>query len=488
MATAAATAPALVWVGRDLRLRDNPALSAAVQSGQPLVLVYIHEENTPYRLTAGAASGWWLHRSIERMSAALKKLGARLHLIQGDAEFVLPHLVQKHGITDVFWNQITDPKIDDRDRRIAQSLMDIGTQPRVFRSITLLDAGQVLNKSGQPFRVFTPFWRAASATIRSNRLAPEPKQIQDAGLAIDGSVLEDWGLIPSSPNWAEGFEDDWVPGERGAQTALDRFLHEALNDSPENRDRPDLNGTSRLSPHLNFGEISPRQVWIAARDAEARGAAPVAVEKFLAEIGWREFSYYLFHHFGDLRQKNFNPKFNNFAWRDDAKGLRAWTKGQTGIPMVDAGMRQLWQTGWMHNRVRMITASFLVKHLGIHWQDGMRWFEDTLVDADPLVNATSWQWVAGTGADAAPYFRIFNPVTQGQKFDPNGDYVRRWVPELSALRGKDIHAPSEAPPAVLLSAGVEIGRNYPAPIVDLKQGRQAALDAFAALKAADSLD
>ncbi len=486
MATASATVPALVWVGRDLRLRDNPALSAAVQSGQPLILVYIHEENTPYRLTPGAASGWWLHRSIEKMSEAVRALGAKLHLIQGDAEYVLPHLAQKHAISDVYWNQITDPKIDDRDRRLAQRLMEIGTQPRVFRSITLLDAGQVLNKSGLPFRVFTPFWRTASTTIRPTRLAPEPKQINDAGLDIDGSAIEDWGLIPSNPNWAEEFDEHWVPGERGAQTALDRFVHEALNGYPENRDRPDIMGTSRLSPHLAAGEISPRQIWIAIRDAEARGASSAAVEKFLAELGWREFSYYLFHHFGDLRRKNFNSKFDNFAWRDDPAAFKAWARGQTGIPMVDAGMRQLWQTGWMHNRVRMIAASFLVKHLGIHWQDGMHWFEDTLVDADPLVNATSWQWVAGTGADAAPYFRIFNPVTQGEKFDPDGDYVRRWVPELAGLRGKDIHTPSGAPPAMRLSAGVEIGGNYPAPIIDLKQRRQAALDAFAAIKQNDA--
>ncbi|MEA1943404.1 MAG: deoxyribodipyrimidine photo-lyase [Pseudomonadota bacterium] len=487
MATAPATAPALVWFRRDLRLADNPALHAAVQSGRPLLFLYIREDDPALRLSPGAAADWWLHHSLKSLAGSLEEIGGRLVLRSGAAAAIIPDIVRETGVREVFWNRVDWPWLDERDRAIAEGLQEKGVKPRAFRATTLLDPARVLNKTGEPYKVFSAFWRAAQKDFEPRAPLPAPGTVQAAG-AIGSDTLEDWNLLPEKPDWARGFSQRWTPGEPAARRRLDDFLGDALSDYKTCRDRPDVAGTSRLSPHLAWGEISPRTVWHRVQLQAERGQAYGATEKYLAEIGWRDFAYYLVHHFGDLREKNFDSKFDHFPWRENDKGLKAWQRGQTGVPMVDAAMRELWGTGWMHNRTRMIAASYLIKHIGCHWADGMRWFEDTLVDADPAVNAASWQWVAGSGADAAPYFRIFNPATQGEKFDPEGHYVRRWVSELAELPKRYIHAPWAASGGELAHQGVELGKTYPRPVVDLKAGREAALSAFETMKTAAAED
>jgi deoxyribodipyrimidine photo-lyase len=312
-----------------------------------------------------------------------------------------------------------------------------------------------------------------------------------AGAALTPVSVDDLRLRPTKPDWAKEMATLWTPGEAGARMQLGRFLEGAVKGYGDNRNRPDRISTSRLSPHLRFGEIGPRQIWHATRAAFESGHASAKaydVEKFLTEIGWREFSYHLLHQFPELANSNFQPKFDAFPWLDDAKALNAWQRGLTGYPIVDAGMRELWRTGWMHNRVRMIVGSFLVKHLLIDWRRGEDWFWDTLVDADPASNAASWQWVAGSGADAAPYFRIFAPVLQGEKFDPNGDYVRKYVPELAKLPKQHIHKPWAAPHPVLASAGITLGRDYPHPIVNHEDARKRALAAFKSISSAEAAE
>ncbi len=481
MATADASQTGLVWFKRDLRLTDNPALHAAVRSGRPLILLYIRDDDRAISLSPGRASDWWLHQSLDALTSQLGRAGGDLILRSGKAEAVISEICRDYDVAEVFWNQSELPWIDDRDRAIAHTLVDQKIKPRVFRSSILLDHARVLTKSETPFKVFSAFWRAASRDFSPADPLPAPDHLSTLdGVASDR--LADWSLCPENPNWASAFPEHWTPGEDGARARLKLFLDAAVNRYAEHRDRPDIDGTSRLSAHLAFGEISPRLVWHALSTALEAGASQEQVDKYRAELGWREFAYYLFHHFGDLRRKNFNPAFDAFPWREDAEALRRWRFGQTGIPMVDAGMRQLYGSGWMHNRVRMITGSYLVKHLGLHWKDGMAWFEDTLVDADPVVNAVSWQWVAGSGADAAPYFRIFNPVSQGEKFDPAGDYVRNWVSEINRLPKASIHQPWMAPPLTAIEAGLRLGETYPEPLIDLKEGRQRALDSYAIAK------
>ncbi|WP_300541633.1 deoxyribodipyrimidine photo-lyase [Maricaulis sp.] len=482
MATPPATAPALVWFRRDLRLADNPALYAAVQSGRPLICVYIREADPAFQLSPGAAADWWLHHSLAALSQALDVRGGHLTLLSGRSESLIPELVRRHGIAEVFWNRVDWPWMDARDRRIADMLKSNGARARAFRIATLIDPPALLNGSGTPYKVFSAFWRAALKDLDPRTPLPAPDRLA-ASPETAGDTLDDWCLTPRNPDWAVRFPDRWAPGEAGAHKRLERFLADSLSDYRNHRDRPDRFGTSRLSPHLGWGEISARTVWHRVQLHAERGGHFQDADKFLAEIGWRDFAYYLGHHFGDLRHTNFNRDFDRFPWRDDPEALAAWTTGRTGVPMVDAAMRELWATGWMHNRVRMIVASYLVKHIGCHWREGMAWFEDTLVDADPLVNAASWQWVAGSGADAAPYFRIFNPAAQGKKFDPEGHYVRRWVPEVNGLAPRDIHAPWAAPAGELAMAGIQLGTSYPRPVADLKTGRERALEAYRTMKA-----
>ncbi len=481
MASSSATDTALLWFRRDLRLIDNPALHAAVRSGRELVCVFIHETDGETPSAPGAASRWWMHHSLSRLADDLQARGGRLVLRSGDPVKILPELADAAGSREIYWNRADRPEMDARDCSLASQLANAGIKARAFRASTLIDPALHLNGAGKPYRVFTPFWNAALRTLNPRAPLPAPAQLTD-GTDLVSEALEDWKLLPSQPDWARHFSDDWTPGEAGAHARLDDFLNGPLAVYPTDRDRPDREGTSRLSPHLAWGEISARTVWHRARGHAERGGAFQPVEKFLSEVGWRDFAIYLAHHFGDLRDANFNAQFDHFPWRGNAAALEAWKRGQTGVPIVDAAMRQLWQTGWMHNRTRMIVASFLIKHLGIHWREGMAWFEDMLVDADLNVNAASWQWVAGSGADAAPYFRVFNPVSQGEKFDPDGLYVKRWVPELAGLDRKAVHAPWDQAEGVLTMAGITLGKTYPRPIIGLKQGREGALAAYQHMK------
>jgi deoxyribodipyrimidine photo-lyase len=398
----------------------------------------------------------------------------------------VPKLARDLKATGVFWNRRFQSEERAVDAAIKASLRADGCHVASFNGALLRDPWEIVTQAGTPVKVFTPFWRAHRALGPMPGPVPVPVLVGATGVST-GSRLTDWGLEPARPNWASGFDGVWSPGEAGALARLEAFLTDGMKGYAEDRNRPDLASTSRLSPHLRFGEISPRQIWAATQHRLDAGAVPGKdAEKFLAEVGWREFSYHLLHHWPDLPQVNFNRRFDAFPWRDDEALLTAWQRGRTGYPIVDAGMRELWTTGWMHNRVRMIVASFLIKHLMIDWRHGEAWFWDTLVDADHANNAASWQWVAGSGADAAPYFRIFNPMTQGESFDPNGDYVRRWVPELARLPAPAIHAPWTAPPALLSQAGVTLGVTTPHPIVDHGRARARALDAFETLKNAEA--
>ena len=434
-----------------------------------------------------AAADWWLHKSLQALTAQIAGIGGSMTLIRGRALTDILKLAATTGAAEVYWNRVEWPWIDARDCEIADALKAAGVRPRAFRIATLTDPATLMTGSGSPYKVFTPFWRAAQAALAPRMPLPAPDRLH-AAPAPDGDSLESWNLLPDAPDWASGFPDRWTPGEASAHRVLERFTCEALDAYPDARDRPDLFGTSRLSPHLGWGEISARTVWHRVRLQADRGGMGKPVEKYLSEIGWRDFAYYLVHHFGDIRAASFNAQFDHFPWRDDPVSLRAWQAGRTGIPTVDAAMRELWHTGWMHNRTRMIAASYLVKHIGVHWQAGMRWFEDTLVDADPVVNAASWQWVAGSGADAAPYFRIFNPATQGAKFDPDGAYVRRWVPELAGLQTRNIHAPWAAKDGELARNRVTLGETYPRPVVDLAEGRASALAAYQHMKSGNGAD
>jgi deoxyribodipyrimidine photo-lyase len=469
--------PAILWFRQDLRLADNPALRAAAARGRPVLPVYILDDET----IIGGAARWWLHNSLERLGRSLGKLGAPLLLKKGRAIDVLPRLADQIGAGCVLWNRCYEPHAVARDTALKAALKAQGIAAESFNAGLLFEPWEIATKSGAPYKVFTPFWKACLA--RGGVASPQaaPKSLTPSPKAPHGEGLDSWTLRPSDPDWAKEFGTVWTPGEAGARARLNNFLDRALEDYGAGRDRPDLEATSRLSPHLHWGEIGPRQIWQAIETrnlSDGRTRVGQAAAKFLSELGWREFSHHLLFHFPGLPEKNFNRNFDAFPWRDDARGMRAWQRGRTGYPIVDAGMRELWATGWMHNRVRMVAASFLTKHLLIDWRAGARWFWDTLVDADLANNSASWQWVAGCGADAAPYFRIFNPVLQGQKFDPKGAYVRRWVPELARLPATHIHRPWMAPIEVLRAAGIELGRTYPNPIVDHKAARARALEAY----------
>ncbi|CAH1679299.1 Deoxyribodipyrimidine photo-lyase [Hyphomicrobiales bacterium] len=478
---------ALHWFRNDLRLADNPALSAAAKAGPALCLYILDTSMERRRL--GGASRWWLSRSLAALGEALAGRGGRLVLMQGDPSELIPRIVAAAGIELVTWNRRYEADAIALDSRLKERLGASGIDVRSFNSHLLNEPWQVTTTTGQPMRVFTPYWRAARNKGEPAAPAPAPVRIEALSLPDSSNMpvvsLGDLGLEPQKPDWAAGLRQAWTPGEQGASARLDAFLTSGLAGYAENRDRPDREASSRLSPHLRFGETGPRQIWHALHLARESGDAAGSerdAEKFLSEVGWREFSYHLLFHNPGLAARNYDQRFDAFPWRTDEEALRRWQRGQTGIPLVDAGMRELWTTGWMHNRVRMVAASFLIKHLLQDWRAGEAWFWDTLVDADPANNAASWQWVAGSGADASPYFRIFNPVTQGETHDPRGAYVRKWVPELAKLSDKDIHQPWKASDSTLREAGVRIGETYPAPLVDLAFGRQRALDAFAMIR------
>jgi deoxyribodipyrimidine photo-lyase len=466
----------IVWLRQDLRLRDHPALHAAAKLGGPVVPVYILCDAEEREFPPGGAARWWLHRSLSALCDELRSHGSRLTLLRGPALECLREVVAGTGAGAVFWNRRYEPAAIARDLEVKSQLRADGLVAESFNGSLLREPWEIRNGTGQPYRVFTPFKRRVLEELDPPAPLRMPSHWNAPHAWPHSLALEELQLLPEI-KWYDTMERTWQPGEAGAHARLRAFLKRPLASYGTTRDRPDRDGTSALSPHLHFGEVSVRQVWHALRRTRAR----VRESTFVSELLWREFAHHLIYHFPHTALESLDRRFERFAWSADTSQLRAWQRGCTGIPIVDAGMRQLWATGWMHNRVRMIAASFLVKNLRIHWLEGARWFWDTLVDADLAANTLNWQWVAGCGADAAPYFRIFNPQTQSAKFDPAGDYVRRWVPELAGLAAPYVHAPHAAPPAILNAAGVRIGATYPAPLVDLVESRRAALAAYHAL-------
>ncbi len=470
----------LLWFRHDLRLADNPALLAAVGRGGPVIPVFIWSPAEEGAWRPGAASRWWLHQSLAQLDASLRERGSRLVVRQGPALETIRELLEESGASAVYWNRRYEPAVIDRDRRVEAALYHDGCLAQSFNSSLLFEPWTVRNRQGAPYQVFSAFWQACLAQHEPDLPQPAPRDIKSPARCPTAVPLRELALEPTI-DWPAGLYSSWRPGEIGASDELNRFLDEGLSEYSAARDRPDHVGTSRLSPHLHFGEIGPRQVWWAARNHAGRSDelfitaqehSPSASEQcYSRQLGWREFAHHLLFHFPRTPEQPLRENFADFPWEHDRQNLRAWQHGRTGYPIVDAGMRELWQTGWMHNRVRMIVASFLVKDLLVPWQDGAAWFWDTLVDADLANNTLGWQWAAGCGADAAPYFRIFNPVSQGEKFDKGGAYVRRWVPELRNLPDRWLHRPWEAPAAVLADAGIELGRAYPRPLVDHQQAR-----------------
>jgi deoxyribodipyrimidine photo-lyase len=478
---------ALLLFRRDLRLADHPGLQAAMDSAETILPVYIHEPEAEGDWAPGAASSWWLHHSLLALDAALRALGSALVVRAGDTLSQLRALSEATDAETVHWSRCYEPAAIARDKRLKAALREAGLRVESHNGALMMEPWQLATGKDAPYRVFSPFARRFHAHWQPRELAEPPGRIpwpRTADALPQGeAAIAALGLLPRV-KWDAGFREQWRPGAEGAQARLQAFMAGTARDYKRLRERPGVDGTSALSPHLHFGEISPRQCWEAAEAAKAQGAGD-GIEHFQRELIWREFAYHLIYHFPHTTDAPLNPRFADFPWRaaaDYAEDLKAWQAGRTGVPIVDAGMRQLWRTGWMHNRLRMIVGSFLTKNLLIPWQEGARWFWDTLVDADLASNTLGWQWAAGSGADAAPYFRIFNPVLQARKLDADGTYVRRWVPELAELPDKVLHAPWEARPEALARAGVRLGCDYPEPIVDLKASRARALEAYERVK------
>lgn len=471
--------PTIFWFRNDLRLIDNQALTEAIEATDDLIPIYILDTKSECEI--GSAQKWWLHHSLNSLQKSLNKKGAKLHLQKGDPSKVILELIKKYKVKSIYWNKVFEPAALQLDSLLEDSLDKIDVEVNKFNGNLLTDPALIKNKSGGYFKVFTPYWRHIMSILQPREIVPEPKKISQKS-TIKSEKLDSWDLLPKSPDWSEGFSI-WKPGEKGAREQLKKFLDDGLQGYKDNRDIPSLELTSRLSPHVHFGELSPIQIWNTVEQVGLRYAKlQKGSEAYLRQLIWREFSFYLLYYFPELNKKNFNSKFNGFKWKKNKKALKAWQKGLTGYPIVDAGMRELWHTGYMHNRVRMITASFLTKDLLIDWREGESWFWDTLLDADIANNSFGWQWVAGSGADAAPYFRIFNPIIQGEKFDKDGLYVRKWCPELAKLPNKYIHHPWDAPEDILDSADIKLGKNYPLPIVDHKVARDLALEKYGDLK------
>jgi len=464
---------ALVWFRQDLRLDDNPALHAALAAGYAPVPVYVHAPDEEGEWAPGAASQAWLHRSLQALGEDLRARGSRLLLRNGPSDSALSDLIEETGAAAVFWNRKYEPATQPRDAALKKRLLGRGLHVESFNGALLFEPWELTTQQGGPYKVFTPFWRNAQARLRLHATQPAPANLPHVATEFSSESLDALRLLPPLP-WDRGFWGKWRPGEQGAHEALEIFIDGALRGYLTDRDRPDRTGTSLLSPHLHFGEIAPWRV--VAELQRSRTAANAAdLDGYVRELGWREFAYHLLHHFPQTATQNLNPRFDHFQWaKDNAAQLQAWQQGRTGVPIVDAGMRELWHTGYMHNRVRMIVASWLTKHMRQHWLHGARWFWDTLVDADLANNTLGWQWVAGTGADASPYFRVFNPVTQARKFDPEARYISRWVPELAEL---PVNARFE--PWLHRELVARLAPDYPrAPMVDLALGRDAALAAY----------
>ena len=475
----------ILWFRRDLRLSDNPALDAALLLGRPIIPVYIFDDFQAGEWSLGGASRWWLHGSLSALASKIKACGSHLIFKAGSAETIISELLLETGATSVYWNRCYEPWIIKQDKLIETNLETKGVDVRSFNAGLLHEPWALITQKGEPYKIFTPFWKALRALGDPGQPIPAPANIPAPNNFPQSDELNSWALLPVAPDWADSLRETWSPGEQGAYERLDSFTESAVFDYHNKRNLPGVSGTSCLSPHLHFGEVGPRQVWngvVGSAVVQTGNQMSSGVETYLSEIAWREFSYYQLSHFPQLPSLPFRPEFSFFQWEDDCKALSAWKRGMTGYPIVDAGMRQLWKTGWMHNRVRMIVASFLIKDLLIDWRIGEKWFWNTLVDADLASNSASWQWVAGCGADAAPYFRIFNPTLQGTKFDPDGSYVRKWVPELSKLPGRLIHAPWKAKPIELANANIKLGHDYPLPIVDHSAARNRALERYKRIK------
>ncbi|NYZ64236.1 cryptochrome/photolyase family protein [Luteimonas deserti] len=472
-------ANAIVWFRNDLRLDDNPALHAALDAGLAPVCVYIHAPDEAGDWAPGAASNAWRHRALAALDASLRRRGSRLRLFHGPTLPTLRTLVETCEAEAVFWNRRYEPAIEQRDARIKRALREDGIRAESHNGALLFEPWEISTGQDGPYKVFTPFWRKALTQWRLQTPWTAPGALPEVDDGPAGVALQDLRLA-AVPDWDSGFWARWTPGEAGAHEALEVFTDGALRGYRDGRDRPDQAGTSRLSPHLHFGEIAPWRV-VTALDEVKRAGTAADIDAYVRELGWREFAHHLLHHFPETPNKDFNPRFAGFSWaRRDPRRIEAWREGRTGVPIVDAGMREMWETGWMHNRVRMIVGSWLCKHMRLHWREGARWFWDTLVDADLANNTLGWQWIAGTGADAAPYFRIFNPVTQAEKFDPKGEYIARWVPELAALPVPLRFAPWRDPARLAAAAP-----GYPPePVVSLEAGRDAALQAYRGIRGA----
>jgi deoxyribodipyrimidine photo-lyase len=474
----------IVWFRQDLRLHDNPALHAGLNRGDWIIPLYIHYEPEEGDWPAGSASRWWLHQSLTVLATALRNRGSRLIVKRGPALEVLSRLAAQSGADVVYWNRRYEPAAIVRDTSLEQSLRKAGITCVSFNGSLLIEPWDLCNRSGGSYRVFTPFRRRLLECLEVPCALATPRSIARPTKWPESSEIAELQLLPTI-RWYARMSQHWTPGELGALGRAREFLAEAFTTYRENRDQPAADGSSSLSPHLHFGELSVRQLWRLGEKAAKRQRLKDDAwreSSFASQLAWREFAHHLLYHYPRTATQPLDSRFERFHWQVDHSAQRAWERGLTGFPIVDAGMRQLWASGWMHNRARMIVASLLVKNLRQPWLQGARWFWDTLVDADLAANTLNWQWSAGCGADAAPYFRVFNPITQGKRFDPRGDYVRRWVPELARMPAEHIHAPHLAPAAVLQKARVRIGVTYPAPILDLRKSREQALAAYRALR------
>ena len=464
----------IFWFRNDLRLADNPGLNDALSAADHTALVYVLDDAAAGDWAPGGASRWWLHYSLQSLGKAIAARGGKLLLRRGDSRKIIPKLAADLKASEVHAARAFEPWAKAQQHAIDAALGSAKIAFHLHSSSHLFEPERIKTKTGGIYGVYTPFSRACFEQSPGDTTKAAPARLSAAEHGASDK-LDDWELLPTRPDWAGGLRAAWEPGEAGAAKRLGRFLKHAIAGYKAGRDIPAEDATSGLSPHLHFGEISPVKLWHAASGTKE---AKTGVETFLRELIWREFAAYLLWHHPEMPEQPLRREFANFPWAKDKKSLVAWQRGQTGVPIVDAGMRQLWQTGWMHNRMRMVCASFLIKHLLIPWQQGEAWFWDTLVDADLPANSLNWQWVAGCGPDAAPYFRIFNPVLQGHKFDPEGAYVRRFVPELADLPDKYIHAPWEADAKVLAAANLTLGKTYPHPIIGLAEGRERALSAY----------